>query len=120
VARLTCFAQRGAGDQAEARTHRPSAAVPLLHCQGEACRRPEATLPKASAEAPVKGVSFLTWCDVADDVRNGLLGFVLLENRRLKERLSLCTASNRKTDPEVSRVLSALARRLALTVDGSL
>lgn len=67
-----------------------------------------------------KGVSFLTWYDVADDARNGLLGFVPLENRRLKERLSLCTASNRKTDPEVSRVLSALAKRLALTVDGSL
>jgi hypothetical protein len=39
VARLTRFAQRGAGDLAEARTGRPSAAVPLLHRQGKACRR---------------------------------------------------------------------------------
>jgi DNA-binding transcriptional LysR family regulator len=67
-----------------------------------------------------KGVSFLTWYDVSDDVRNGLVGFVSLENRRLKERLSLCTASNKKTDTGVARVLNTLAKRLASAADGSL
>jgi len=53
VARLTCFAQRDAGDQAEARTRRPSAAVPLLHCQGEACRRPKRPCRARARKAPV-------------------------------------------------------------------
>lgn len=65
-----------------------------------------------------KGVSFLTWYDVSDDVRSGLLGFVPLENRRLMERLYICTASNRKTDAGIARVLTALAKRLSEIGDG--
>ncbi|MHA6644012.1 LysR family transcriptional regulator [Mesorhizobium sp. A623] len=65
-----------------------------------------------------KGVSFLTWYDVSNDVRSGLLGFVPLENRRLKERLYICTASNRKMDAGIARVLTALANRFVETADG--
>lgn len=59
-----------------------------------------------------KGVSFLTWFDVSHDVEQGVLGFVPLDNRRLKERLYICTATGRKTDPEIAPVLKRLAHRL--------
>lgn len=60
-----------------------------------------------------RGVSFLTWFDVAPDVDRGLLAFVPLDNHRLKERLYICSAANRKVDPETNRVLKILARRLS-------
>jgi DNA-binding transcriptional LysR family regulator len=65
-----------------------------------------------------QGVSFLTWYDVSNDVRSGLLGFVPLENRRLKERLYICSASNRKTDAGITCVLTALAKRLVEEAHG--
>lgn len=60
-----------------------------------------------------KGVSFLTWYDVSADVEQGLLGFVPLDNRRLKEKLYICTATNKRTDPAISRLLKGLMTRLS-------
>jgi DNA-binding transcriptional LysR family regulator len=60
-----------------------------------------------------KGVSFLTWHDACADVEKGLLGFVPLDNKRLKERLFICTAASRKSDPRAARILKILAKRLA-------
>lgn len=60
-----------------------------------------------------KGVSFLTWYDVCDDAARGELGFIPLDNRRLKERLSICTAASRRTDPAIVSYLKALERRLS-------
>ena len=65
-----------------------------------------------------KGVSFLSWYDVSSDVQSGVLGFIPLENRRLKERLYICTASNRKTEPAIARVLTIFAKRLAEIAEG--
>ncbi len=64
-----------------------------------------------------KGVGFLTWYDVSNAVEQGTLGFVPLDNWRLKERLYICTASNIRTDPRIARILAALAKRLAETAD---
>lgn len=66
-----------------------------------------------------KGVSFLTWYDVAGDVERGLLRFVPLDNRRLKERLYICTAAGRKTDTEIIRMLRVLASRLSEIGEGT-
>lgn len=65
-----------------------------------------------------EGVSFLTWYDVARDVEQGLIGFVPLDNRRLKERLYICTASGRKSDPELVPVLKELAKQISRIGDG--
>lgn len=60
-----------------------------------------------------KGVSFLTWRDVGADVREGRLGFVPLDNRRLKEKLYICVSSRKRPEPDMTRVLKALAKRLS-------
>lgn len=60
-----------------------------------------------------RGVSFLTWYDVSEEVGQGLLNFVPLENKRLKETLYICTASRKRPDPGVARALTALGRQLS-------
>jgi DNA-binding transcriptional LysR family regulator len=59
-----------------------------------------------------KGVSFLTWLDVAAGVARGDFLFSPVASRRLAERLHVCIAANAKIDPLLLSVLDHIGRAL--------
>lgn len=91
---------------------RLDAEIYRVHAEPQIALRSNSIALIADYVAAGKGISFLTWLDAAAGVNQGRLLFARLENRRLSEKLCLCSAANAPLSKTQTDHVASLFRRI--------